>query len=123
MTAFSLVTIFVACLGLFGLAAFTVDQRTKEMGIRKVLGANMSDVVSLILKDFAWLVFAANLISCPIAYFAMNKWLQDFTYRIDLGVEIFIFGVILILAIALATVSVYAIKVAQTNPVYALRYE
>ena len=123
MTAFSLVTIFVACLGLLGLAAFTVEQRTKEMGIRKVLGANMSNVVSLILKDFAWLVFAANLISCPIAYFAMNKWLQDFTYRIDLGVEIFIFGVILILAIALATVSFHAIKVAQTNPVYALRYE
>jgi putative ABC transport system permease protein len=99
------------------------EQRTKEIGIRKVLGATVSNVTLLLSKDFVKLVLAANLLAWPAAYFAMNKWLQAFAYRIDLGWWIFALAGGVALTIALLTVSTQAIKAALTNPVEALRYE
>jgi putative ABC transport system permease protein len=122
-TTFSVFSILIACLGLFGLASFVAQQKTKEIGIRKVLGASVAGLVGLMSKDFAKLVLVANLIAWPLAYFAMTRWLQDFAYRISIGVEIFLFSGLLALAIALLTVSFQAIKAALTNPVEALRYE
>ncbi|MGH7595705.1 MAG: ABC transporter permease, partial [bacterium] len=120
---FALLSIFIACLGLLGLAAFTAEQRTKEIGIRKVLGASITGVAGLLSKDFVKLVLAANLIAWPLAYFAMNKWLQDFAYRIEIGWWVFALAGGLALLIALLTVSTQAIKAALANPVEALRYE
>jgi putative ABC transport system permease protein len=113
----------IACLGLFGLAALVVVRRTKEIGIRKVLGASIAGIVGLLSKDFAKLVVFANVIAWPAAYFVMNKWLQDFAYRIHLGVWTFLGAGILALGIALLTISFQAIKSALANPVEALRYE
>ena len=120
---FSGLAILIACLGLFGLAAFTTQQRTKEIGIRKILGASVSGIVCLLSKDFLKLVLVANLIAWPIAYYAMNQWLQSFAYRIDLGISTFILSGLIALLIALLTVSYQAIKAARANPVEALRYE
>lgn len=119
----SLFAIFIACLGLFGLTSLAVTRRTKEIGVRKVLGASASNVVMLLSKDFVKLVLGANLIAWPVAYYAMNRWLQDFAYRINLGVGVFILGGLLALVIALLTVSAQAVKAARANPVDALRYE
>ncbi|MGH7452479.1 MAG: ABC transporter permease, partial [bacterium] len=120
---FALLSIFIACLGLLGLAAFTAEQRTKEIGIRKVLGASVTGIAGLLSKDFVKLVLAANLIAWPLAYFAMNKWLQDFAYRIDMGWWVFALAGGIALLIALLTVSTQAIKAALANPVESLRYE
>ncbi len=120
---FALLSIFIACLGLLGLAAFTAEQRTKEIGIRKVLGASVTGIAGLLSKDFLKLVVAANLISWPLAYFAMNKWLQDFAYRIEIGWWVFALAGGTAFLIALLTVSTQAIKAALANPVEALRYE
>ena len=120
---FTLFAIFIACLGLFGLASFTAEQRTKEIGIRKVLGASVYGIVILLSKEFAKWVLIANIIAWPVAYYAMNKWLQDFAYRINMGVWIFILAGVLTLIIALLTVSYQAVKAALSNPVEALRYE
>jgi len=115
--------IFIACLGLFGLVAFTAEQRTKEIGIRKVLGASVYGIVILLSKEFVKWVLIANIIAWPVAYYAMNKWLQDFAYRINMGVWIFILAGALALILALLTVSYQAVKAALSNPVEALRYE
>jgi len=120
---FSILAIFIACLGLFGLAAYTSEQRTKEIGIRKVLGASIANMVFLISKDFAKLVVAAFVVAAPIAFILMNRWLQDFAYRTSLGVDVFLFSGILALAIACFTVGYQAIKAALLNPVETLRYE
>ena len=120
---FSILAIFVASLGLFGLASFTAQLRIKEIGIRKVLGASVSNLVLMLSKEFALLVGIANLIAWPIAYYAMHRWLQDFAYRIDLEIWAFVLSGFLALFIALTTVSYQAWKVARTNPVDALRYE
>ncbi|MCI0695560.1 ABC transporter permease [candidate division KSB1 bacterium] len=120
---FSILTIFIACIGLLGLAAFATEQRTKEIGVRKVLGASVPNLVVLLSKDFSKWVLLANLIAWPVAYFAMNKWLQDFAYRIDIGWTVFALAGGLALLIALLTVSTQAIKAALANPVEALRYE
>ena len=120
---FSLLAIFIACLGLLGLASFATEQRTKEIGIRKVLGASVSSIVLLLSKEFTGLVILANLIAWPVAYFAMKDWLEDFAYRIDVGIGTFVLGGVLALVIALLTVSSQAIKAALANPVDALRYE
>ena len=120
---FSILAIFVASLGLFGLASFTAQLRIKEIGIRKVLGASVSNLVLMLSKEFAVLVGLANLIAWPIAYYAMNRWLQDFAYRIDLEIWAFVLSGFLALLISLTTVSYQAWKVARTNPVDALRYE
>jgi putative ABC transport system permease protein len=120
---FSILAIFIALLGLFGLASFIINQRTKEIGIRKVLGATVANVTALLSKDFVKLVLLANLIAWPAAWYAMNKWLQNFAYRIDIGWPVFALAGGLALAIALLTVSTQAIKAALANPVEALRYE
>ena len=115
--------IFIACLGLFGLAAFTAEQRTKEIGVRKVLGASLADIVVLISRGFALLVLLAFVVAVPLAYFAIHRWLQDFAYRIDIGVGTFVLAGLLALVIALVTVSYQAVKAALADPVESLRYE
>ena len=120
---FSVLAILIACLGLFGLATFIAEQRTKELGIRKVLGASVNSIVQLLSKDFVRLVLIAFLIASPIAWWAMNKWLQDFAYRISLTWWIFLLAGLLALLIALITVSFQAVKAALANPVKNLRAE
>ncbi|RFN60287.1 ABC transporter permease [Marixanthomonas ophiurae] len=122
-TAFSLLAIFIACLGLFGLAAFTAEARTKEIGIRKVLGASISGVTGLLTKDFLKLVLIAFVIAAPVAYWLMNKWLLDFAYRTEINWWVFAVAGILAVCIALITVSFQAIKAAIANPVKSLRTE
>lgn len=117
------VAIFIACMGLFGLAAFSARQRIKEIGIRKVLGASIFSITQLLSKDFLTLVAVAFVIASPIAWFAMNKWLQDFAYRITISWWVFIVAGALALFIALATISFQAIKAALANPVRSLRTE
>lgn len=120
---FAALAVLIACLGLFGLAAFTAEQRTKEIGIRKVLGASVAYIVVLLSKEFTWLVIIANGIAWPLAYYAMRRWLENFAYRIELELEVFVLGGLLALGIACLTVSIQAIKAALSNPVNALRYE
>ncbi len=120
---FSVLAIFIACLGLFGLASFTTEQRTKEIGIRKVLGASVPGIVMLLGKDFAKLVMVANIIAWPIAYWVMTNWLQDYAYRININWLIFLLTGVLSVFIALFTVSFQATKAAMANPVKSLRYE
>jgi putative ABC transport system permease protein len=115
--------ILIACVGLFGLAAFMAEQRTKEIGVRKVLGASVRSLVMLLSQDFTKLVLIAFVIAAPLAYFAMSQWLQDFAYRIDVRPVTLIFAGLLALAITWLTVSYQAIKAALANPVEALRYE
>ncbi|MHB1687435.1 MAG: ABC transporter permease [Ignavibacteriaceae bacterium] len=121
--AFSALAILIACLGLFGLASYTTQERTKEIGIRKVLGASVPQVVNLVASDFIRLVLIANVIAWPLSYYVMNKWLQNFAYRTDIGLWIFIASGLLTLFIAALTVSFQAIKAANSNPVRSLRYE
>lgn len=120
---FAILAILIACLGLFGLVTYMAEQRTKEVGIRKVLGASVGNVVTLLTRDFLVLVAIASVLAFPIAWWAMNKWLQDFEYRIDIGAWIFITAAIAALLIALLTVSFQAIKAAVANPVKSLRTE
>jgi len=122
-TIFSLFAIFIACLGLFGLASFSADQRTKEIGIRKVLGASVPRIVNILNKNFIKWVLIANLIAWPAAWFIMNSWLQNFAYRIKLSWWMFILAAVLALLIALITVSFQAVKAALKNPIDSLRYE
>ena len=122
-SSFAFLAIIIACLGLFGLSTFAVEQRTKEIGIRKVVGASVPRVALLLSKEFIrWVVFA-NLIAWPIAYFAMNKWLQNFVYRIDQNLLLFLFAAVIALAIAALTVSMQSIKAAVAKPVDSLKYE
>jgi len=120
---FTILGIIIAGLGLFGLASFLAEQRTKEMGIRKVLGASVSGLILLISKDFTKWVLVANLIAWPVAYFFMNTWLQNFAYRTNLALWIFALSGVIALVVALLTVSYQAIKAAVANPVQSLRYE
>jgi len=120
---FALLAILIACLGLFGLVTYASEQRTKEIGIRKVLGANVGSIVSMIAKDFLRLVIIASVIAFPVAWWAMNKWLQDFAYRVNLSWWIFLAAGSLTVVIALATISFQAIKAAIANPVKSLRSE
>jgi putative ABC transport system permease protein len=120
---FAALTIFVACLGLFGLAKFTASQRTKEIGIRKVLGASVAQVTGMLSKEFLVLVLISCILAFPVAWWAMNKWLQDFAYRINISWWIFALAGVTIILIALFTVSFQAIKAAMANPVKSLRTE
>lgn len=113
----------IASLGLLGLAAFMAQQRTKEIGIRKVLGASVSSIIKLLSKQFAFLIIGANVIAGPFAYYAVNRWLENFAYRIDAGWSVFVFSGAAALVIALLTVSFQAVKAAIANPVEALRHE
>jgi putative ABC transport system permease protein len=122
-TTFSMLAIFIGCLGLFGLASFTALQRTKEIGVRKVLGASVPGIVGLLSKEFLKLVLVANLIAWPVAWYAMSQWLGDFAYKIDISPLTFVLAAILALIIALLTVSYQSIKAALANPVKSLRTE
>ena len=122
-TMFAGIAIVIACMGLFGLAAFAAERRTKEIGIRKALGASLADVVSLLSKEFAVLVVVALVVGAPLAYWGMQRWLQDFAYRIEVGPWAFVGTAVVALLIAGGTVSYHALRAAQTDPATALRYE
>jgi putative ABC transport system permease protein len=120
---FALLSIFISCLGLFGLAAFFAEQRTKEIGIRRVLGATSSGIIYLLSKEFGKWILISNLIAWPLSYFAMNKWLRNFAFRINPGIWTFFSAAFLALIIALVTVSYQSVKTALASPADALRYE
>ena len=123
MKVFVCLAVFLSCLGLFGLSAYLAVQKTKEIGIRKVLGAKASGIVFLLSKDFSKLVLLANLFAWPAAYYLTEKWLQGFAYRIRLGFGPFLLASAFALMVALATVSFQSIKAATANPVDAIRHE
>ncbi len=122
-SVFSFLAIFIASLGLFGLALYMVEQRTKEIGIRKVLGASIGRIFVLLSREFALLVLVANLFAWPAAYFFMHGWLQNFTYRVNIAPWIFVLSAVLAFAIAMLTISFQAVKAAMADPVDSLRYE
>jgi putative ABC transport system permease protein len=120
---FTMVTILIACLGLFGLSVFSAEQRTREVGIRKVLGASVSNIALLLSRDFLGLVAIALLISCPLAWYGMHQWLQGFAYRTDISWWLFPMAGGIALLVAWLTVSFQAIRAAIANPVRSLRSE
>jgi len=120
---FSMIAIFVACIGLFGLASFLTEIRTKEIGIRKVNGASMSTIVRLLNFEFLKWVLIANIIAWPTAYYFMSDWIQNFAYRINITLVFFVVSAIISLIIALITVSFQTIRAARRNPIESLRYE
>lgn len=122
-SAFAFLTIFIACLGLLGLATFTAEQRKKEIGIRKVLGASVEKIVTLVFKDFVYLVGFGFLIAAPTSWYFMNEWIQDYPYRIDIDYKVFVIGGLVALAISMLTVSYQSIKAAISNPIDSLRSE
>ena len=115
--------ILISCLGLFGLASFSTEKRTKEIGIRKILGASVKDVVFLLSKHFIGLVLIANLIAWPLAWLALHRWIQDYAYRVAISWWVFVLAGLAALLIALVTVSFHAINAALSNPVKTLRTE
>ena len=119
----TLLAIFIACLGLFGLASFTAEQRTKEIGIRKALGASVPGIVMLLSKEFTLLIGVAFVVAVPVAYFAMAQWLDKFVYHVEISWGIFLFAGLAALVISWLTVSYQSIRAALTDPVKALRYE
>ncbi|MGD9347014.1 MAG: hypothetical protein PVH84_14185, partial [Candidatus Aminicenantes bacterium] len=121
--SFAALAVFIACLGLFGLASFVAEQRTKEIGIRKVLGSSTAGIVTLLNQEFLKWVAAANLVAWPIAYFAMQNWLKKFAYRVDIEIWAFVLAAALGLAVALLTVSLQTLRAARTNPVDSLKHE
>ncbi|MCY3872472.1 MAG: ABC transporter permease [Gemmatimonadetes bacterium] len=119
----SFFALFVACLGVLGLTSLAITRRTKEIGIRKVLGASNHHIVALLSREFVVLILIANLIAWPIAHYGVEHWLRDFAYRIDAGMGLFLLGGLLVFLTALLTIGIQALKAAQRNPVHALRYE
>ena len=122
-TSFSVIAVIIACLGLFGLAAFMIRQRVKEIGIRKVLGASSTSITAMLSVEFLKLIIIAALISFPITWYAMDKWLQDFAYRIDIQWWVFLLAGLIAFLVAGVTISFQAIKAALANPVKSLRSE
>jgi putative ABC transport system permease protein len=122
-TTFSCLAIFIACLGLLGLATYTAERRTKEIGIRKVLGADLKSIVTLLSKDFLMLVVIAIVLATPLSWYAMNKWLEGFAYRMEIHPWIFILAGCVALFVAVVTISYQSIKSAVMNPVSSLRSE
>ena len=120
---FAFLAIFISCLGLFGLVTFTAEQKTKEIGIRKVLGASVTGIVGMLSKDFLTLVVIAAVIAFPVAWLAMHRWLNDFAYRVNIGWWVFVMAGVIALLIALLTISFQSIKAAIANPVKSLRTE
>jgi len=123
MSFAALITIFISCIGLFGLATLSAEKRTKEIGIRKVLGASSAEMIRMLSSDFMKLTIVAALIAIPSAWWAMNKWLENYPYRITMGAGLFAIATIIVIAIALITVSFQAIKAAGANPAKSLRSE
>jgi putative ABC transport system permease protein len=122
-TIFSILAIIIASLGLFGLTSFTIEQRTKEIGVRKTMGASVAIISRHIWKEFIVLIAVSSLLASPIVYYFANKWLENYHYRIALRPFDFLIGFIVVTGIALLTISYKTIKSARTNPVEALRYE
>ena len=122
-SSFAVLAIIIASLGLFALASLMVTQRTKEIGVRKTLGASTVGIVLLLTKIFTRLVGIALILACPLAYFASDKWLADFAYRTEIGIDVFVWAGLLSLGIAFLTVSFHSIRAALANPSKALRYE
>jgi putative ABC transport system permease protein len=120
---FAILAIFISCLGLFGLASYMAEKRTKEIGVRKVLGATVPSLFILLSKDFIKLILIANAIAWPIAWTIMVLYLQDFAYRVSVGLDILILSGLIVVVIAMITVSFQSFKAARSNPVDALRYE
>ena len=120
---FAVIAIFISCLGLLGLAAYTAQVRTREIGVRKVLGASVSGIVGLLASDFIRLVFIAIVIAVPVAWYAMNKWLQDYAYRITISWWVFVLAGFIAALVAFITISIQSIKAALANPVKSLRSE
>lgn len=120
---FTFLAIFISSLGMLGLASYLTEQRAKEVGIRKVLGAGVSGLVYLFSKEFLMKVLIANLFAWPAAYFLMDFWLQDFAYRIHIGLDVFILSALIALSLAWFSVGYHTIKTALANPVDSLRYE
>ncbi|MCP4725959.1 MAG: FtsX-like permease family protein [bacterium] len=120
---FTFMGIFIACLGLYGLAAFMAEQRTKEIGIRKVMGSSVAGIVNLLSREFLYLVLTANIIAWPLGYYVMNKWLQDFAYRTNISIWAFFTAGIIAILITFFSVGYQSLKAAQTNPVDSLKYE
>jgi putative ABC transport system permease protein len=123
MATFSVLAIVIACLGLFGLSSYTILQRTKEIGIRKVLGASVSQIVNLLSMEYIRIVAISSVVACPLAYWACTEWLSTYTTRIGLNAWIFLVPMGMILALALLTVSLQTIQSALANPVDSLKQE
>ncbi len=122
-TIFSILAIFIACLGLFGMASFTTEQKTKDIGIRKAMGATGTSIVFLLTREFNKWVLVANVIAWPLAFLLMKNWLENFAFRIDQGIFRYVLAAILTLIIAILTVSFQSIRAAIKNPAESLRYE
>ena len=122
-TLFAFLAILIACFGLLGLSSYNILQRTKEIGIRKVLGASTQNVVYILSKDFMMLVIVAFILAVPVSWWIMHSWLQDYAYRININWWVFIVAGIISVSIALITISVQAIRAAMSNPVKSLRTE
>ncbi len=120
---FAGLAIMIACLGLFGLASFMAERKTKEIGVRKVLGASVAGITTLLIREFTKWVIIANVIAWPAAYFLMKNWLQDYVYRISMGWWVFLLSSVIALIIAVLTVSFHAVKAAISDPAKSLRYE
>ena len=120
---FTLLALFISCLGLFGLATFSAQRRTKEIGIRKVMGASILQISTLISKEFLILVLVAICLACPLGWWLMNAWLQDFAYRTQISWEVYGIAAMLTIIIALSTITYQAIKAAMMNPVKSLKVE
>jgi len=120
---FSILAIFIGCMGLFGMSSYAAEQRTREIGIRKVLGATIPDILRLLSRETLVLITIACIIAWPVAFYALNRWLQNFAYRIDLDIYIFIFAGFIALAVSMATISFQSVKAALANPVKSLKYE
>ncbi|MFA8342611.1 MAG: ABC transporter permease [Rhodothermaceae bacterium] len=123
ISVFALIAIFLGCLGLFGLSIFSVEQKVKEIGIRKVVGASVTSIVMMLSKEFIKLILIANIIAWPLAYYLMNNWLQNFAFRIDINLLTFIFAAGISLLVGLITISYQSVKAAYINPVESLKYE
>jgi putative ABC transport system permease protein len=122
-SAAALVSVLIACLGVFGLASFMVERRIREIGVRKVIGASMPDIIGLLTLEYVWLTLIANLIAWPVAYGAMSRWLQDFAYQVAIDFGVFVLAGTLILSITLLTTGYHVMKAARMNPIKSLRYE
>jgi putative ABC transport system permease protein len=120
---FSILAVFIACLGLLGLSSYATENRRKEIGVRKVNGATTFELVLLLIKDFSSLILIAFVISVPISYFLGTKWLENFAYQTDIGILVFVIAGLISICLAVITVSYHTIKAARANPVTSLRHE
>jgi putative ABC transport system permease protein len=120
---FTALAILISCLGLFGLAAFTIKKRKREIAIRKVVGASMSNLVLNLSTGFVWLGILANVVIWPVTWYLMNNWLENFTYRVNIKIIFFVYALIISLVIIMLTLTYHLIKAARDNPVDAIRYE